>query len=253
MVNRRRWLFGTVISLLTITAAILIIPIQTEISALRALAGPDVLLLDAGHGGIDSGAKGSAGVCEKHINLNISVYIRQMAEADGWKVIMTREDDRGLYLKKDRQSIRSLKTEDLLERKRIIDEKRPLLAVSIHLNSFKQNPGVRGAQTFYPGNGDAGIQEESRRLAETIQKNLVEGLSDGTDRTALSKNDVLLLKKPVVPIVIVECGFLSNPGEEALLNQDTYQRKVAKCIYNGIMEYTGKERKPPLQIIDNRG
>jgi len=61
------------------------------------------------------------------------------------------------------------------------------------------------------------------------------------------------LKKPVVPIVIVECGFLSNPGEEALLNQDTYQRKVAKCIYNGIMEYTGKERKPPLQIIDNRG
>ena len=100
MVNRRRWLFGTVISLLTITAAILIIPIQTEISALRALAGPDVLLLDAGHGGIDSGAKGSAGVCEKHINLNISVYIRQMAEADGWKVIMTREDDRGLTLKR---------------------------------------------------------------------------------------------------------------------------------------------------------
>ena len=253
MMKGWKWAVGTISTLLIIAIVILITPIQLEILAAKSFAKDDVLLLDPGHGGVDGGAESSAGVCEKNINLNIALKIRQMAEVDGWTVVMTREEDVGLYSKKDRQSIRSLKTEDLLARKKIIEEVRPLVAVSIHLNSFKQDPGVRGAQTFYPGSGDENIQEQSKLLAEAIQAILIEGLSDGTNRKALAKRDVLLFKNPVVPIVIVECGFLSNREEAALLNQDDYQRKIAECIYRGIMEYTGKEGKPPLQIIDNRG
>jgi N-acetylmuramoyl-L-alanine amidase len=253
MVNGWKWTFGAIVTLLVVAIVILITPIQLEILAVKSLVKADVLLLDPGHGGIDGGAESATGVCEKNINLNIALKIRQMAEGDGWTVVMTREEDVGLYPQKDRQSIRSLKTEDLLARKKIIEEEKPLVAVSIHLNSFKQDPGVRGAQTFYPGSGDQTIQDQSKLLAEAIQANLVEGLSDGTNRTALAKRDVLLFKNPVVPIAIVECGFLSNREEAALLNQDEYQRKIAECIYRGIMEYTGKEGKPPLQIIDNRG
>jgi len=252
MMNRWKWAVRAVATLLILAIAVLITPVHLEIMAYRSLTKTDVLLLDPGHGGIDGGAEG-AGVCEKHINLSIALQVRQIAEADGWTVVMTREEDKGLYPPKDKQTIRSLKTEDLIARRKIIEEQKPLVAVSIHLNSFKQDPGVRGAQTFYPGNGDQAIQDESKRLAETIQANLVEGLSDGTDRAALSKKDVLLFKNPVVPIVIVECGFLSNGDEAALLNQEAYQRKVAECIYRGIMEYTGKEGRAPLQVIDNRG
>ena len=174
-----------------------------------------------------------------------------MAEVDGWTVVMTQEEDVGLYSKG--QAKHTQLKQRICLRKKIIEEVRPLVAVSVHLNSFKQDPGVRGAQTFYPGSGDENIQEQSKLLAEAIQANLIEGLSDGTNRKALAKRDVLLFKNPVVPIVIVECGFLSNREEAALLNQDDYQRTIAECIYRGIMEYTGKEGKPPLQIIDNRG
>lgn len=252
MMKKWKLAFGAMVLIFASAVAILIIPIELEILALRP-AKSDILLIDPGHGGVDSGAEGAAGISEKNINLNIGMLIRQMAEADGWTVVMTREDDRGLYPEKDRQTIRSLKTADLLARKKIIEDTKPLVAVSVHLNSFKQDPSVRGAQTFYPGVGDQFLRDESKLLAECVQSSLVEGISDGTNRVALSKNDVLLFKTPVVPIIIVECGFLSNPEEEMLLNQSDYQRKIAMCIYLGIMKYTGKEGRPPLKVIENRG
>ncbi len=238
--------------LFALAIVILLVPIGLEITAI----GPskaDILLIDPGHGGIDGGAQGSGGIHEKNINLNIAVLIKELAELDGWSVVMTRDEDKGLYPEKDRQSIRSLKTADLMARKEIIKNTSPLLAVSIHLNSFKQDPRVRGAQTFYPATGDQVICEKSKLLAEHVQDKLIEGISDGTNRLALSKNDVLIFKNSLVPIIIVECGFLSNPQEEMLLNEPSYQKKIAECIYLGVMEYTGKKRKPPLEVIDNRG
>ena len=79
------------------------------------------------------------------------------------------------------------------------------------------------------------------------------GISDGTDRTALGKRDVLLFKNPTVPIAIIECGFLSNQEEAKLLEQEDYQRKLARCIYEGILLYTGREPRQPMQAIDSRG
>lgn len=225
-------------------------------------AGSEVLFLDPGHGGMDGGASGAAGVCEKNINLEIAKYIRDMAEADGWQVVMSREKDEGVYGKdtesgstgERKRSIRSLKTEDLKNRVDMIEKAEPRLTVSIHLNSFKQNPSVHGAQTFYPeGDQSSEAIAESKRLAEIIQSKLVQGIDDGTNRAALPKGGIKLFKSPKTPIVIVECGFLSNRNEETLLLDKDYQRKLAKYIYEGILEYTGKKVQNSIPGVDSRG
>ena len=126
----------------------------------------------------------------------------------------------------------------------------PLLAVSIHLNSFKEDPSVYGAQTFYPGKGETpDIPEESKQLAEAIQSCLEEQIDDGRERTSMEKNDVLLLKNPSAPTVIVECGFLSNPEEARRLQSEEYQQKLAECIYQGILEFSGRTPEPSVKVL----
>lgn len=252
------WIFTA-----AVMAWLLILPASGEGFLRAALISPsDTIVIDPGHGGMDGGAVGQGGISEKDINLAISLVIKELAESDGWKVVMTREEDRGLYkgVNNDgtdemeihgKRSIRSLKTEDLKERKRIVEKTEPVMAVSVHLNSFKQDPRVHGAQTFYPTAGaDSRALEQSKLLAERIQASLVEGLADGANRVALGKKDVMLFKNPKVPIVIVECGFLSNRAEEMRLCDGKYQKKIGGLIYKGMMEFSGRERRKPFEIVD---
>ena len=166
---------------------------------------------------------------------------------------MTRSDDRALDEDDGvKKQIRTRKTEDLRNRKKLIEEVKPSLVVSIHLNSFQEDPSVRGAQTFFPSKAETEqIVEDSRRLAEAIQKELVEGLDDGTKREALAKKDVLLLKEPKVPVVLVECGFLSNPGDVEKLKKDSYQDKLSEFIYNGIVAFFGKKPVENVFVLDS--
>ena len=244
----------SVLIVLAIAAVITITPVyDSVITKVQQITNSDIILIDPGHGGMDGGASSAAGVTEKDINLAIGNYIRELAEADGWKVVMTREEDIGLG-DTGSKTIRSKKTADLVARREMIRDVGPTVAVSIHLNSFKQDPSVHGAQTFYPsGSGEQTILDESKKLAETIQEQLVKGIADGTDRTALGKRDVLMFKNPTVPMAIIECGFLSNPEEAKLLEQEDYQRKLAKYIYEAILIYTGREPRTPMQTIDSRG
>lgn len=259
---RIRW--GIAAGAAAVILCILLFPAAGEriIGAVRPEKA-DVLVIDPGHGGIDGGAVSAAGVSEKNINLAIALEIQKLAEQDGWKVALTRTEDRGLYtdVKNDgteqmeiqgKRSIRSLKTEDLRKRRQIIDKMEPFLAVSIHLNSFKEDPSVHGAQTFYSSAAEETVGERSKILAEHIQNALIAGNDDGTKRTPLGKKDVLLLKNPTVPTVIVECGFLSNQEEAQRLCSEEYQKKIASLIYDGIMEFSGKERRKPIKLIDNR-
>ena len=212
----------------------------------------DTIVIDAGHGGFDGGAVSKDGTCEKDINLEIARQLASLAEEDGWRVVMTRTIDEALDEgDEERKRIRTRKTEDLRARKKLIDETEPMMAVSIHLNSFQEDPTVRGAQTFYPSVAEENIAEESKRLAEAVQKELVSGLNDGTERAALGKKDVLLLKDPKVPTIIVECGFLSNWEEAEKLKDPEYQAKLSEFIYNGILEYSGKERRENLFVLDS--
>ena len=250
----RKLKWGIVLAISAIAIIYGLHPVYDSLIAkVQQVTSSDIILIDPGHGGMDGGASSAAGVSEKDINLSISLYIKEYAEADGWKVVMTREEDKGLG-DSGSKTIRSQKTADLIARRNMIKDVKPTVSVSVHLNSFKQDPSVRGAQTFYPGGqGEQYALDESKKLAEAIQEHLVSGIADGTDRVALVKRDVLMFKNPTVPMAIVECGFLSNPEEAKLLEQEEYQRKLARCIYEGILLYTGREPKKPINSIDSRG
>ncbi|HHY91410.1 MAG TPA: N-acetylmuramoyl-L-alanine amidase CwlD [Clostridiales bacterium] len=197
--------------------------------AFRQIILNKVIVIDPGHGGVDGGAVGKSGTVESHINLSIAQELRKLLEESGAYVIMTRESDVGLYTEEG--TIRKKKNEDLRNRKKIQEESYADIFVSIHLNSFQQSRYF-GAQTFYPLDC-----EESRLLAESIQKELIRVLKNGNNRIAKPKNDILLLKDCKIPTVLVECGFLSNPREEKLLQKPSYQKKIAWSIYIGILNY----------------
>ncbi len=250
--KKSKWKIALMI--LVIAAIVCVLPMSDDIvMKVQQITESDILLIDPGHGGIDGGAESAAGVCEKDINLAIALYIKEYAQTDGWKVVMTREEDIGLGDTKSK-TIRSKKTADLIARREMIKDINPMVAVSIHLNSFKQDSSVRGAQTFFPaGSGDQTVLDESKKFAEAIQERLVSEIADGTDRVALGKRDVLMFKYPTVPMAIVECGFLSNPAEAELLENEEYQRKLARSIYEGILVYTGREPRKQFKAIDSRG
>ncbi len=193
-----------------------------------------VIVIDAGHGGRDGGKVSVDNVTyEKDINLAIAYKLKTYMEAEGITVIMTRETDDGLYLESDSNK----KAADLRRRIEIIDRAAPRLVVSIHQNSYHESY-VCGAQTFYYTTSG-----EGKRLAETIQAQLRLSLDPDNDRQAKANNSYYLLKKTTAPIVIVECGFLSNPEEAALLATEDYQDRVAFQIHLGIMQYLNQNSK----------
>lgn len=196
-----------------------------------------VVVLDPGHGGIDGGAEGIDGTCEKDINLKIALDLRDRLTEEGYRVVMTRSTDEGLYEDDGKASIRSLKTTDMYERKRIIDEVQPDLTVSIHLNSFTQDPSVKGAQVFYPASGEETLTEKSKMAAEMIQSQLNAKVNTEKKRTAMAKSDVFLLKDISSPIVIAECGFLSNAEDLENLKTTQYQTNISKTLKASICKY----------------
>jgi N-acetylmuramoyl-L-alanine amidase len=244
----------TMLCLIAICIVVTLVPIYNNVlKNVEKITSTDWIVIDPGHGGLDGGAESSYGLLEKSVNLEIAQKLEKMALDDGWNVAMTRSEDISLS-KIEQGTIRSKKTNDLLERKRIISEIDPKLTVSIHLNSYTADRSVRGAQVFFPsGSEEDTVISESKRLAEIIQEQLINEIGDGTNRTALSKSGVLILKNPKSPIAIVECGFLSNNDEAKLLENSEYQEKLARSIYNGIMVFTNKESKSLIEIIDSNG
>ena len=141
-----------------------------------AIADKNLIVIDAGHGGMDGGAVGTTGLLEKDVNLKVAVFLKELAEADGKKVVMTRETDTSLHTT-DSAKIRNQKRSDLENRKKLLQENSNGVFVSIHMNKFEQ-ASVKGAQTFYANN------DASRMLAENIQNCLREGIADGNKRIA---------------------------------------------------------------------
>ena len=143
------------------------------------------------------------------------------------EVILTRDGDYGLYSETDSNK----KAADMRKRVQLIDEKGPELTVSIHQNSYSDGR-IRGAQAFYFSGSS-----ESKKLAGSIQESLVTTLDKENHRKEKANDSYYLLKNANGPIVIIECGFLSNDEECRLLETDYYQEKVAWAVYMGIMRY----------------
>lgn len=191
------------------------------------------IVLDAGHGGFDPGKVGVSGQKEAEINLSIALKVRDYLEANDVEVVMTRETAEGLY---DENSDNK-KVQDMKRRIAIMEEAKPLACVSIHQNSYTQEY-VNGAQVFYYEES-----AEGKHLAGLLQESMVKRLNPNNHRAIKSNDSYYLLKKSAIPTVIVECGFLSNYNEAALLESEEYQDKVAWAIHMGIMQYIRKCEK----------
>lgn len=182
------------------------------------------------HGGNDPGKVGVDGSLEKEINLAITLKLKEYLEQSDIKVELTREDDRGLY----KESDSSKKMSDMKKRCEKIAEVNPAIVVSIHQNSYHQE-NVSGGQVFYYKGSEKG-----KKLAEGIQKRFDYVLGEQNTRLAKANDNYYLLLHVKCPIVIVECGFLSNWNESAKLNSEEYQDRLAWTIHMGIMKYLNK-------------
>lgn len=190
----------------------------------------DWIVVDVGHGGFDSGKIGVNGELEKDINLQVALKLKKTLEDMGMSVIMTREDDQGLY----DENASNKKAQDLQRRCDLINQEKPLMTISIHQNSYT-SPEIKGAQVFYYT-----TSTESQKLAEILQKTLIEQVDPQNHREAKANDSYYLLKKTDSVIVIVECGFLSNPQEAEKLSDEEYQQKMADAICTGINKYLGR-------------
>ncbi len=189
-----------------------------------------VIVIDAGHGVPDEGAQSSTGTTEAETNLKIALKLQTLLEQSGSTVILTRSDENAIY-DLDSKTLKQKKVSDIHNRVKIGNESSADLFVSIHLNKIPQEQ-YWGWQCFYKeGN------EQSIKLAKSLQENLNEAIQKENKRVAMKLENVYIMKHVEIPISIVECGFLSNLEEEQLLLTDEYQDKLAWGIYNGIIDY----------------
>lgn len=189
-----------------------------------------IIVIDPGHGGIDGGAKSANGIIEKDINLSISLKTKAALESKGYKVIMTRSEDVGLYT--EGKKVREKKIEDLGNRVKIKKENKCDAFISIHQNMFPQK-NCKGAQVWSANN------EPSQKLGRIIQQKFKEEVDQNNKREAkVAKKEYKILNDGYEGAsVIVECGFLSNPEECELLGKEDYQNKIANTLVNAIDEY----------------
>ena len=185
------------------------------------------IVLDAGHGGRDGGSVGVNGTIEKEINLRYTLALKEKLVSAGYRVELTRKTDDGLYL----ESAKNKKMSDLNARMEIIKRANPNLVISIHMNSFSSQ-SAHGASTYYRSGDESG-----QIVSDLIQQSLNTYL--GAPSTKGKVGDYYILNESYYTAVLIECGFLSNPEEERLLNTDEYLKKFVDAVYNGILLYFG--------------
>ena len=193
----------------------------TTIQQQKAVSRNHMIVIDAGHGGIDGGATSCTGVLESHINLEIALRLEDMFHLLGYDTVMIRKTDESIYT--EGNTIASQKVSDLKERVRIANETPNAILISLHQNTYSDSR-YRGAQVFY------GNDVQSKTLAQAIQKNIVSILNPGSQRKSKSAKGVYLMEHISCPGILIECGFLTNPEEEALLRDGQYQTKLCGVI-----------------------
>lgn len=211
IVKIKRFIVGVLIALMSLTTIV------------GAEESKGIILIDAGHGGVDGGAQGKNGTVEKHINLAISEKLKKSLEDGGYKVYMTREDD---------NSLGKNKMSDLNARCKMKTETNCDIFISIHQNKFNIERCF-GSQVWYSNNA------KSSKLAVIVQESLKENTDDKNRRLAKPAKDQYKILRDGYEgaCIIVECGFLSNYNEEKLLKTEEHQDKIVKGITGGINKY----------------
>lgn len=185
-------------------------------------------VIDAGHGGIDGGATSCTGVLESAINLEIAIKLNDLMQFLGFDTIMTRTTDTSIHIKGE--TIAAQKVSDLKERVRIVNETENAILISIHQNTFSDSR-YGGAQVFYAANGN------SRQLAEKLQTALAQTVNPGSNRKCKTSKGIYLMEHIDQTGLLIECGFLSNPQEEAKLRSPEYQKQLCSVIASTLGTY----------------
>ena len=190
-----------------------------------------IVCVDPGHGGTDPGKVGINGQLEKDINLAIAKKLKTYLEASDVTVVLTRDKDMGLYSSGDAHK----KMADMRKRCQLIEEVKPDLVISIHQNSYHEE-AIRGGQVFYYKTSVRG-----KKLAQILQGRFDYVLGDANKRQAKANDNYYLLLHVKEPIIIAECGFLSNWEEAEKLETKEYQDRLAWTLPMGILEYQHQE------------
>ncbi len=215
---------------IVLVAAVLLLTVALGVVDRRAAvtsAAPGLrILIDPGHGGADGGAVAADGTPEKELNLAISLSLRDVLAVFGYEVSMTRDTD--VMLHTEGATLRERKVSDLHNRLKAVEQAD--VTVSIHQNKFEQAK-YDGAQVFYSPNNPA-----SKDVAEAVRGAVVALLQpENTRPLKAGTADIFLLHKATKPMILVECGFLSNAAELARLKEERYQRQLAMAIFSGIV------------------
>lgn len=185
------------------------------------------IVLDAGHGGRDGGCVGINGSLEKNLNLKYTLSLKDKLVKYGYRVVLTRSSDDGLYS----PFATNKKISDMNSRMEIIKKHNPNLVVSVHMNSFRDD-SVSGANCFYKIDDEA-----SFNCANLIQKSLYKNCNAKSDKA--KKGDYFMLNCSYYTSVLIECGFLSNAEEERNLNDNKFVDKFTQAVADAILIYFG--------------
>lgn len=192
------------------------------------LEAPEYLVVvDCGHGGFDAGASGDeTGVREDGLNLAVGLLVREELEEAGVLVVMTRADG---------EALGDTKKGDMARRGEILCAEGADAVVSIHMNHFSDRQ-VQGPMVFYQAGAEAG-QELSQEIMDALCGEL------GIQSRLANPGNNFVTRIPAAPAALVECGFLSNGEEEALLQQPAYQQQLARAIAQGVLAYLGESEE----------
>ncbi len=200
----------------------------TAISENSVIQNRTCVIIDAGHGGEDGGATSCTGILESKINLEISLRLNDLMHLLGIKTKMIRKTDQSVYTQG--QTIAQKKISDLKQRVSIANSTENAIVVSIHQNHFSDSR-YAGAQVFYAPT------QQSKELADALQNNLIASVNQGSNRRTKKADSVYFMQNINCTGVLVECGFLSNPKEEAMLRSDDYQKKLSCVIVTTVVNF----------------
>lgn len=192
----------------------------TVISEQLPIPREHYFIIDAGHGGEDGGATSCTGRLESAFNLEIALRLNDLMHFLGYDTKMIRTSDISVYT--NGSSIAQKKVSDLKERVRICNETEGAVLLSIHQNQFSDGR-YSGAQVFYART------DGSEALAKQLQAAFVHTVNPDSRRSAKKADGIYLMEHVDCTGVLIECGFLSNPEEEARLRDGEYQKKLC-CI-----------------------
>lgn len=224
IVFRKNVLIGVLLAVL-VSGVLVVSAVPKEISTVGL--NPALIVIDAGHGGMDGGGVGVDGTPEKDLNLQIAKKLEKALTENGYRVVMTRTEDISLH-DEGKTTVRSQKNSDLKNRAAIANKEQAGLFVSIHMNKY-ESPDVRGAQVFYRKNDPTGAQ-----YAQSLMSELKKLDPDNHRMEKPLPNKNLTFSQLEIPGVLIECGFISNAEELKQLRDETYQQNLVNAIVTGI-------------------